>query len=84
MLKQLLLYCTVDRIFVTNNQATSHQEAKAVVQNRQLVFHKQDAMVKVKLFLAQNQFGWALLMTAVQPPLWKWPETSSSMVATSG
>jgi hypothetical protein len=53
ILRQLSLYCPMDRISVADNQATSQQEARVVLK-MQSVFHKWNALVKVKSFLAKH------------------------------
>jgi hypothetical protein len=55
VLKELALYCSVDRIYVAENQAASHLEARAVVFHMRSPFHKRDAMVKVKQYLTRHQ-----------------------------
>ncbi len=55
MLKELSLYCSVDRIYVTDNQAPTRLEARAVVLYMRSAFHKRDTMVKVKKYLARHQ-----------------------------
>jgi hypothetical protein len=55
MLKALSLYCSVDRKYVADNTATSRVDARAVVLRMRSSFHKRDAMVKVKKYLATNQ-----------------------------
>jgi hypothetical protein len=55
MLKTLSLYCSVDRIFVADNAAKIRTEARAVVLQMRSSFHKRDAMVKTKQFLATRQ-----------------------------
>jgi hypothetical protein len=55
MLKTLSLCCSVDRIFVADNAATTRTEARAVVLRMRSSFHKRDAMVKNKQFLATRQ-----------------------------
>jgi hypothetical protein len=55
MLKELALYCSVDRIYVADNQAPTRLEARAVVLRMRSAFHKRDTMVKVKQYLACHQ-----------------------------
>jgi uncharacterized protein YoxC len=55
LLRQLSLYCSVDRIYVADNQAASRLEARAVVLYMRSAFHKRDAMIKIKRFLATHQ-----------------------------
>ncbi len=55
MLKELALYCSVDRIYVEDNQAPTRLEARAVVLHMRSAFHKRDTMVKVKQYLARHQ-----------------------------
>ncbi len=55
VLRELALYCSVNRIYVANNQASSRLEARAVVLYIRSPFHKRDAMVKVKQYLARHQ-----------------------------
>jgi hypothetical protein len=55
VLKELALYCSVDRIYVADNQAPSRLEARAVVLHMRTAFHKRDTMVKVKQYLARHQ-----------------------------
>ncbi len=55
VLRELVLYCSVDRIYVADNQASSRLEARAVVLHMRSSFHKCDAMVKVKQYLSRHQ-----------------------------
>jgi hypothetical protein len=55
MLKELALYCSVDRIYVADNQAPTRLEARAVVLHMRSAFHKRDTMVKVKQYMARHQ-----------------------------
>jgi hypothetical protein len=55
VLKELALYCSVDRIYVADNQAPTRLEARAVVLHMRSTFHKWDTMVKVKQYLARHQ-----------------------------
>jgi hypothetical protein len=55
VLKELALYCSVDRIYVADNQAPTRLEARAVVLHMRSAFHKRDTMVKVKQYLARHQ-----------------------------
>jgi hypothetical protein len=48
MLKKLSLNCSVDKIYMANNQATIWLKAKAVVLQMRSFFHKRDATVKIK------------------------------------
>jgi hypothetical protein len=55
MLKTQSLYCSVDRMFVADNASKIRTEARAVVLRMRSSFHKRDAMVKTKQFLATRQ-----------------------------
>jgi hypothetical protein len=49
------MYCAVDRIFLADGQATSRVNARAVVIYMRTPFHKREAMIKLKRFLAHWQ-----------------------------
>ncbi len=53
MLRDIQMYCAVDRIFLADTQATSRVDTRAVVVYMRTLFHKREAMIKLKRLLAQ-------------------------------
>jgi hypothetical protein len=52
VMRDIHMYCAVDRIFLADTQAASRVEARAVVIYMRTPFHKREAMIKLKRFLA--------------------------------
>jgi uncharacterized protein (DUF2236 family) len=52
VMRDIRMYCAVDRIFLADTQATNRVEARAVVIYMRTPFHKREAMIKLKRFLA--------------------------------
>jgi hypothetical protein len=82
MLRQLSIHCIVDRIFVAHDQATSCQQARAVVLHMWSVFQKKGCN-KVKSFLAQYQVYEPTVNTASPTSHGDLLGTSTGTVATS-
>jgi hypothetical protein len=53
VLRDIQMYCAVDRIFLADTQAANRVDTRAVVVYMRTPFHKREAMVKLKKFLAQ-------------------------------
>jgi hypothetical protein len=53
VLRDIQMYCAVDRIFLADTQATSRIDTRAVVVYMRTPFHKREAMIKLKRLLAQ-------------------------------
>jgi hypothetical protein len=52
VMRDVRMYCAVDRIFLADTQATNRLEARAVVIYMRTPFHKREAMIKLKRYLA--------------------------------
>jgi hypothetical protein len=52
VMRDICMYCAVDRIFLADTQAASRVKARAVVIYMRTPFHKREAMIKLKRFLA--------------------------------
>jgi hypothetical protein len=55
VMRDVRMYCAVDRIFLADGQATSRAHTRAVVIYMCTPFHKREAMIKLKKFLAHWQ-----------------------------
>jgi hypothetical protein len=55
VMRDIRMYCAVDRIFLADSQATSRIHTRAVVVYMRTPFHKREAMIKLKKFLAHWQ-----------------------------
>ncbi len=53
VLRDIQMYCAVDRIFLADTQATNRVDTRAVFVYMRTPFHKQEAMIKLKRLLAQ-------------------------------
>jgi hypothetical protein len=53
VLRDIQMYCAVDRIFLADTQATNRVDTRAVVVYMRTPFHKREAMIKLKKLLAQ-------------------------------
>jgi hypothetical protein len=53
VLRDIQMYCAVDRIFLADTQATNRVDTRAVVVYMRTPFHKREAMIKLKRLLAQ-------------------------------
>jgi hypothetical protein len=53
VLRDLQMYCAVDRIFLADTQAANRVDTRAVVVYMCTPFHKREAMIKLKRLLAQ-------------------------------
>ncbi len=52
VMRDIHMYCTVDRIFLADTQAANRVNTRAVVIYMRTPFHKREAMIKLKRFLA--------------------------------
>jgi hypothetical protein len=55
VMRDIRMYCAVDRIFLADGQAANRISARAVVIYMRTPFHKREAMIKMKKFLAHWQ-----------------------------
>jgi hypothetical protein len=55
VMRDIRMYCAVDRIFLADGQAANRVSARAVVIYMRTPFHKREAMIKLKRFLAHWQ-----------------------------
>ncbi len=55
VMRDIRMYCAVDRIFLADGQAVNRVSARAVVIYMRTPFHKREAMIKLKRFLAHWQ-----------------------------
>jgi hypothetical protein len=55
VMRDIRMYCAVDRIFLADGQATSRVHTRAVVVYMRTPFHKREAMIKLKKFLSHWQ-----------------------------